>query len=36
MIMVDETTDASKKEQLTLLKEGIEEYIDAFEEFLGM
>lgn len=35
-IMVDETTDVSNKEQLTLVIRRIDENLDVFEEFLGM
>ena len=35
-IMLDETTDASNKEQLTVVMRWIDENFDVFEEFLGM
>lgn len=35
-IMVDETTDISNKEQLTLVVRWVDENFDVFEEFLGM
>lgn len=35
-IMVDETTDVSNKEQLTVVMRWIDENFDVFEEFLGM
>ena len=35
-IMVDETTDVSNKEQLTLVIRRIDENLEVFEEFLGM
>lgn len=34
--MVDETTDVSNKEQLTVVMRWIDENFDVFEEFLGM
>lgn len=35
-IMVDETTDISHKEQLTLVVRWVDENLEVFEEFLGM
>jgi len=35
-IMVDETTDISNKEQLTLVMRRIDHNLDVYEEFLGM
>ena len=35
-IMVDETTDVSNKEQLTLVIRRVDERFDVYEEFLGM
>ena len=35
-LMVDETTDVSNKEQLTLVIRRVDERFDVYEEFLGM
>ena len=35
-IMVDETTDISNKEQLTLVMRRVDHKLDVYEEFLGM